>query len=385
MKIAIITSGLLPLPASKGGAIETLIDSFVKENEKQKKFEITIYSLSDKEAKKIAREKNYHFCHYVYISQISSLGIRILNKIFKTKIPINKYYQKRVVNLINKSKYDNIIIENYPELALSLSSDRVIPYIHSDVFHKNIDNAKEILASCYKVITVSDYIKNRVLEIDEQARDKVFTVYNSIDFEKLSENEINNYRKEIRKKYHIQDKDFVYAFSGRLSKEKGPLELIKAFHKINIPNKKLLIIGGVWYGSKKSNTYLESLQSISDDSVIYTGYVEHVDIMKTLCAIDVGVVPSNCNEAAGLSVVEFMNVGAMVVASNKGGIPEYLNVHDNILVECNEEEQFINDLSLALEKSYTTYHETKKKRNIEYSKKFTIPENYNDIVNILNS
>lgn len=382
MKIAIVTSGLLPLPAVKGGAIETLIDSFVKENENQKVFEIIIYSISSKRAKKMVKFQNYQFCKYVYISQISSFFIRVINKLLKKNIPINKYYQKYVTKMINKKDYDYVIVENYPELALVLKNHKVIPYIHSDVFNKDIKQAKQILSSCYKVITVSDYIKNRVIEIDEGAKSKVFTVYNSIDFEELEETTIQNYKKEIREKYNISDNDFVYAFSGRLSKEKGPLELIKSFNKIDVPNKKLLIIGGTWYGSKKKNNYLKQLYSISDDLVIYTGYIKHNDILKLLCAVDVGVVPSNCNEAAGLSVVEFMNVGALVVASNKGGIKEYLNNDDNILVDYNQE-NFISDLAVALKEIYNMYNKIKKKRNIEYSKKFTVKENYRQIVDVL--
>ena len=382
MKIAIVTSGLLPLPAVKGGAIETLIDSFVKENENQKVFEITIYSISSKRAKKMVKFQNYQFCKYVYISQISSFFIRIINKLLKKNITINKYYQKYVTKMINKKDYDYVIVENYPELALVLKNHKVIPYIHSDVFNKDIKQAKQILSSCYKVITVSDYIKNQVIEIDEGAKSKVFTVYNSIDFEELEETTIQNYKKEIREKYNISDNDFVYAFSGRLSKEKGPLELIKSFNKIDVPNKKLLIIGGTWYGSKKKNNYLKQLYSISDDLVIYTGYIKHNDILKLLCAVDVGVVPSNCNEAAGLSVVEFMNVGALVVASNKGGIKEYLNNDDNILVDYNQE-NFISDLAVALKEIYNMYNKIKKKRNIEYSKKFTVKENYRQIVDVL--
>ena len=47
MKVAIITSGLLPIPATKGGAIETLLDTFLLENEKRKSINATIYSIND--------------------------------------------------------------------------------------------------------------------------------------------------------------------------------------------------------------------------------------------------------------------------------------------------------------------------------------------------
>ena len=134
-----------------------------------------------------------------------------------------------------------------------------------------------------------------------------------------------------------------------------------------------LIIGGTWYGSKKINNYLKQLFEFSDDLVIYTGYIKHSEIEKILCAVDVGVVPSNCNEAAGLSVVEFMSVGALVVASNKGGIKEYLNVDDNVLIGYNQK-TFVDDLAYALNKSYKIYNKIRKKNNREYSKKYSVQE-----------
>lgn len=382
MKIAIITSGLLPIPASKGGAIETLIDSFTKENELSiNDINIDIYSIYDKCSKKIVKKQNYKKCKYIYVNNIPSLLTKIFNKTFKTKLSINKYYQNRVSSLINKKKYSFVIVENYPELSLKIKNHKVIPYIHSDVFNIEIPNGNEILKKCYKVITVSDFIKNRVLEIDLNCSNKVITVYNSIDFKFFSDNEIKKNRNEIRKQYNISNDAFVYAFSGRISKEKGPLELVKAFNKINVPNKKLLIIGGIWYGSNRSNDYLDQLKNISNDNIIYTGYVNHDDVEKILCAVDVGAVPSICNEAAGLSVVEFMSVGAFVVASNMGGIKEYLNVRDNYLVDYKNEKQFINDLANYMELCYNcSDRSVVAQNNIDFAKKFTTIQNYKNII-----
>lgn len=387
MKIAIITSGLLPVPATKGGAIETLLDTFIYENEKEKKVDITVFSISDKKAKEKVKIDNYSKTKYVFINGASNFIIRVINKLLKRNIPINKYYQKKVIKIIQKEEYDYVIVENYPELVLSLKKFKVIPYIHSDVFNKDISNCEEILSASYKVITVSNFIKEKVLEINPNCRDKIVTVYNSIDFEKLEKEEYINYRNSYREKYKIDKTDFVFAYLGRISKEKGPLELIKAFNKVNISNKKLLIIGGIWYGSKKKNSYLEELEKISGSDIIYTGYVEHCDIRKILCAVDVGVVPSICNEAAGLSVVEFMNTGNIVIASDMGGIKEYLNKENNYLVKYENNDTFINELCEAMEKANNNINdmENKQKLNYEYSKKFTVNKNYNEIIKVLES
>ena len=388
MKIAFITSGLLPIPASKGGAIETLLDSFIKENESNNKnIEIVVYSIYDKDAKKMSKDLNYKKAKYKYINSFSNFVIRVINKLFKKNVPINLVYQKTVLKKINQEKYDYVIVENYPELVLNIKDQKVIPYIHSDVFNVETENSLNILSKCYKVITVSNFIRNRVVEIDKTQANKVYTVYNSIDFKQISIDEQKNIRKLIRVKYNIDNNDFVYAFSGRLSKEKGVLECLKAFNKISVPQKKLLIIGGIWYGSKNKNDYLSELEKNSDNNVIYTGYVKHNEMQNILYSIDVGIVPSICNEAAGLSVVEFMNTNNLVVASNMGGISEYLNIDDNFLVDFRNEEQYINDLALGMEESYNKLNndEIVKEKNYLYSKKFSVEENYKNIINVLES
>ena len=43
MKIAILTSGILPVPAVLGGAVENLIDFYLEYNERHQLHDITIY------------------------------------------------------------------------------------------------------------------------------------------------------------------------------------------------------------------------------------------------------------------------------------------------------------------------------------------------------
>ena len=50
MKIAILTSGILPIPAVLGGAVENLIDFYLEYNEIHKLHDITVYSVYHPEA-----------------------------------------------------------------------------------------------------------------------------------------------------------------------------------------------------------------------------------------------------------------------------------------------------------------------------------------------
>ena len=66
-KICLIIPRGLPVPALKGGAIETLMNMLADENEKWKKINLTIVSTYDKEAKKSS--KNYKNTNFIYIKR----------------------------------------------------------------------------------------------------------------------------------------------------------------------------------------------------------------------------------------------------------------------------------------------------------------------------
>ena len=46
-RVLVLTYGKLPIPAVKGGAIETLLDSLIEENEQQQQVELIVLSGAD--------------------------------------------------------------------------------------------------------------------------------------------------------------------------------------------------------------------------------------------------------------------------------------------------------------------------------------------------
>ena len=51
MKIAILTSGIQPIPAVQGGAVENLVDFYLEYNNQNKTHDITVYSVWHPEVK----------------------------------------------------------------------------------------------------------------------------------------------------------------------------------------------------------------------------------------------------------------------------------------------------------------------------------------------
>lgn len=65
MKLAVITSGFLPVPASKGGAVETLLMNLLLENEGETDLEFNIFSIYDEKA--IEDSKKYRKANFIFI------------------------------------------------------------------------------------------------------------------------------------------------------------------------------------------------------------------------------------------------------------------------------------------------------------------------------
>ena len=60
--ICFITSGVLPVPAVKGGAIEQLIQQLCEDNEKNPHFELTVITKKDQSG--MAAQQPYRHTHF---------------------------------------------------------------------------------------------------------------------------------------------------------------------------------------------------------------------------------------------------------------------------------------------------------------------------------
>ena len=90
MKIAILTSGILPVPAVQGGAVENLIDFYLEYNDQHRLHDITVYSVWHPDVEKHPALKS-EVNRYKYIN-----GKTLFAKIWKLYFiwkKKNGYYQ----------------------------------------------------------------------------------------------------------------------------------------------------------------------------------------------------------------------------------------------------------------------------------------------------
>ncbi|QPS30458.1 glycosyltransferase family 4 protein [Clostridium perfringens] len=352
--LIIISPGILPVPATEGGAIENLIQNFINQNEYEKRVKIHLFSIYSKEAYK--KSLKYKYCKFYFIEidrykyKLSRYTRYLINRFSKNYYG-NAYINEVVKKLRNIKKIDRILIENKPEYSIILMKygfENINLHLHNDLINSDTKHSDKILSYNNKIITVSKFIANRVNSVKEYTN--IDVVYNGINLETFTKNIEVKKKIDIMNKYNISEEDRIIIYSGRITKEKGVKELILAFNKLNekFKNIKLLIIGGISYSNNSSNKFFEEIKGISNNNVIFTGYIDYDEINKLYSLGYFGVVPSIGIDAAPLSTIELLVSKMPVIVSSSGGIKELIDEKCGLVV--NIDDEYIENLAKNMTK-----------------------------------
>ena len=371
MKIGILTAdsnGCFPVPATKGGAVSTLVESLIKENSEKGLCNFTIFSYYDEDAYK--KSKNYNNVNFVwvkvpkYIKRLDNVFFNSMNKIGVAKAISYKsifsliYYIKFVANYLRRYKFDNLILENNIPLiwAIRLSKYTGKYYYHFHNVPRISAGSKKAFTQCAGFLCVSKYVA-RQIESAESAigpinSKKVKVLYNAIDtklFRPYDISKLQVVKKKIRKLYDINVNQKIILYTGRLSKEKGVDVLLDALSSLDRHDYRLLIVGSVMHGSNHGDDYLAQIKDKAGkmgSKVIFTNYISHSVLPDYYNAADIVILPSIWEEPAGLTMVEALACGALVITTESGGIPEYVG-DDAIVIK--RDRALINNLSIEID------------------------------------
>lgn len=360
-----MTCGMLPIPAVQGGAVENLIDFYLEYNDIHKLHDITIYSPWDSNVEKqpaLSSDVN----HYVFIN-VTSLKTRIARKIrsfFYSNEYYNyfiEYYFEKVYNNVKKSDYDLIILENCVGFTYKLSKrgyQNLILHLHNELLHSESLYHDIIFNSLKKILTVSDYIKERVSSI--QSCNKIQTVHNGIDLKSFTPKEVSSIN---RKTIGFSEDDFVMIYSGRINKDKGVSELIDAMLLLrDMPQIKLMIIGGSFFGNTSNeDKYIYSLKDKAKsikNQIVFTGFIPYENMPNYLQLADIAVIPSIWNDPFPTTELEAQAMGLPIITTRRGGIPEEVSDENAILLETDS--HFVSNLASAIIDLYENPEKRKK-------------------------
>ena len=392
MRVAIIVPSKLPVPAVHGGAIETLIQNFIDENELQKRLFCDVFTVFDSKAE--FESKKYRYTNFIWIkknikdtfSWYYYRGINFFKRKLKLEV-IGMTYESLIIRKkIKKYKYDAVIVEGNGDylhfLKDIVSKKNLFFHIHS-FHHCEINGRNEYLMKLpSKIISVSNFISGCLINNLNINQKNLIVVKNCISN--------HFYNKELTYKKKIKEETVSLVYTGRIVKEKGILELLDALILIKNLNWKLNIIGsfGSDFGlnSELNKTITSKFEqevmkkiSLLSDKVIFLGYVTNNDIPVLYKNFDLAIVPSICNDAAPLIVGEFMASGIAVIASNKGGIPEYLSETAGLV---KFDDNFVENLATKI-KTLIENEDLRNKfveKGLELSHNYKPKKYYNEII-----
>ena len=122
MKVLIVSPCDLPVPATKGGAVATLVESLVKQNEKNNEIDLNVISIYDQIAEEESKKYNntkFIFWKEPYLfKKIDELYEWFYKNILKKPHQVLKRYMTKIYILIclkkelKKNDYDRVILEN---------------------------------------------------------------------------------------------------------------------------------------------------------------------------------------------------------------------------------------------------------------------------------
>ena len=391
-KICIITQCSLPVPTTKGGAVETLVEYLINENEKKKIFKFTIVTVGDKEAEKIS--KKYNYTDFVYVKQHNSKINKILMLAYKVLkhleiyIPFSLEFKGALKEIKKLKDQDYYIFEagpttQLPALNKIIPREKLLVHLHWDGMSNNRKD------KCFSyLIPVSDYIGRQWQKNTERLWDKIKPLYNCAKVDLFKKTISDSEKLELKRKLNIPLENKVIIFTGRVVEEKGVKELLEAFLQLKYNNVTLLMIGSANFGANTNTKYEQRIAELinkSDHSIVFTGFVHQTELYKYYSIADISVIPSLFQDPAPLVCIEAQATGTPLIATRVGGIPEYVRENSAVLVEKNENlsENLAKEIDLLL--NDVKLCEVMSKEAVLNATKYNTEKYFDDFCYIINS
>lgn len=336
------SNGCYPVPASKGGAVSTLVEHLVEANEEKQLVDLTVVTFYEKEAERQATK--YPHIKFVWIKRpgIVRFVDKAIQNIVRRLFPHKKllsymslcslfYYIWKASGILKRGSFDKVVLQNNIPLAwtIKLSGYKGDYYYHLHNVPRINAKCKDVFDRCAGFLCVSQFVGGEICREDcpigPVSADKVKVVYNCIDTNRFARKIIE--KNKLREKYGIGQDAKVLVFVGRLSEEKGIDKILEALDFVKYQEYKLLIVGATGVGEDSKDLFQKELYHLSEkhkDKIIFTGYISQAKLPDIYSLADLAVLPSMWDEPAGLTMIEALACGTPVITTKSGGIPEYV-------------------------------------------------------------
>lgn len=149
--------------------------------------------------------------------------------------------------------------------------------------------------------------------------EKIRIIHNCVSTRRFNPSAVS--RDEARLELGIGDEEMVVGTVAKLHRGKGVYEMLSAVAELtdSFPGIKLLFVGD---GPEKNGLREETERRSLGDKVIFAGVRR--DVERMYAAMDIFVLPSTCEEAFGMVLIEAMSMSRPVIGTTVGGIPDII-------------------------------------------------------------
>jgi len=204
--------------------------------------------------------------------------------------------------------------------AKHLSGKPMVVHVHATEFDRSGENVnqkvydieRQGMEEADRVITVSNFTRQIVIERYGINPDKVFTVHNAVEpVDKPEAEDVPRYVKEK-----------IVTFLGRVTYQKGPDYFVEAAYKVlqRDPDVRFVMAGS----GDLLNRMIRRVAKLKIGTRFhFTGFLAGGDVDRMFAMSDVYVMPS-VSEPFGISPLEAMRSNVPVVISKQSGVAEVL-------------------------------------------------------------
>ena len=378
-----ITSNLMPVPAVKGGAVETLLQIVIEENEIY--HDANIYILCKYNRKAVEIAKNYKYTKIFYYKSLKELAFHCIHdKVFLKYIWYkirNSFHIKSVITSTNRYAFtafdiakqcniDKIIVEggvynNYNILGTEFKREQIYAHFHRVVY------GPEVSQNVYgNTISCSNYVRN----IYVKSNIAILNMKNHVLMNCANEkNFVGNLSlanlNRIKSQLNITQNDFIVFFAGRVIPEKGIMELVDAVLNIKIGHIKLIVAGSSLYEDGEETEFMRAIRIKADSSnerIKCIGFIPNNQLIYYLSISNAWCIPSKYEEPAGLVIIEALLANIPIIMSGSGGMCEYANAECAVIAKRGDD--FTLNIKNAILKLYNNPELCEQMRNAEKNK-----------------
>ncbi|MDD5571092.1 MAG: glycosyltransferase family 4 protein [Bacteroidales bacterium] len=264
------------------------------------------------------------FDHNDYYSSVFSSSFKFTGKYSKDIMLEVARYALIAAKVASESEFDVIHAHDwltYPAgiTAKKVSGKPLVIHVHATEFdrsgehiNQNVYDIERMgMHAADKIVAVSNYTRQIIIDRYGIAPEKVTAVYNAVE---PVDCDLSKYKKAVKEK--------IVTFLGRVTFQKGPDYFVEAAHKVLKVDKNIRFVmagsGDMLNRMIKRVAYL----GISD-KFHFAGFLAGEDVERMFAMSDAYVMPS-VSEPFGISPLEAMRSNVPVIISKQSGVSEVL-------------------------------------------------------------